>query len=413
MNVTVASAFNPRANSIGFVRWLMAFVVIFSHAGPLAGFYGGKDLGTQWSSEQSFGGVAVAGFFFLSGFLITKSRLGKSSTLRYFWRRAMRIMPAFWLTLLVTAFVLAPIAWIRETGSIEGFFTAREDSPLTYFVNNIFLVMNQPGIAGLGASTPFGGSEWNGSAWTLSFEFAAYILVGILGMVGALRHRIVATVVAGFIILMATLQWLWLDVSRLGPLAADYRVLLLMAPFAFGILFALWGERIPLDDRLALVAIVVAAYTYVYGGWLVFGQYLFLYFLMWFAIRATFLQRWERFGDFSYGIYIIAWPLMQFAAYFGLQNYGWLAYHAVIVVGCHIYAFLSWHLIEKPAMSLKNWTPRWLTWLLATLDPLATPWRRLRARINWPTGQPPMEEASRQDTSGRDTSAEQSKAGAP
>lgn len=386
MTVTVGSAFDPRANSIGFVRWLMAFIVIFSHAGPLAGFYGGKDLGTQWSSEQSFGGVAVAGFFFLSGFLITKSRLGRSSTLRFFWRRVMRIMPAFWATLLVTAFVLAPIAWMRVHGSIDGFFTSPVDSPLTYFLNNVFLVMNQPGIAGMGAETPFGGGEWNGSAWTLSFEFAAYILVGILGMLGALRNRIVATVVAAVIIFCATLQWLWVPLDRLGPVFGDYRVLLLLAPFAFGILFALWGEKIPLDDRLAIAAILVAAYTYAYGGWLAFGQYLFLYFLMWFAIRIRFLNRWERFGDFSYGIYIIAWPLMQFGAYFGLQHYGWIVYHVVIVIGCHVYAFLSWHLIEKPAMSLKNWTPRWLSWAMRRMSPVWEPWRRLRERIAWPTG---------------------------
>ncbi len=29
-------------------------------------------------------------------------------------------------------------------------------------------------------------------------------------------------------------------------------------------------------------------------------------------------------GDFSYGIYIVAWPLMQFGAYFGLEKAGWL-----------------------------------------------------------------------------------------
>lgn len=397
MRVTVASAFNPRANSIGFVRWLMAFMVIFSHAGPLAGFYGGKDLGTQFSSEQSLGGVAVAGFFFLSGFLITKSRLGKSSTLRFFWRRVMRIMPAFWLTLLVTAFVLAPIAWMREAGTIDGFFTAPVDSPLTYFVNNMFLVMRQPSIAEMGTTIPFytihGGFEWNGSAWTLAFEFAAYILVGILGMIGALYHRIVATIVASFIILTATLQWLHISLAQTGTVFSDYRVLLLLAPFAFGILFALWGEKIPLDDRLALAALTIALYTYARGGWLVVGQYLFLYFLMWFAIRATFLQRWERFGDFSYGIYIIAWPLMQFAAYFNLQERGWIIYHLVIVIGCHIYAFLSWHLIEKPAMGLKNWTPRWLAWIYRKIDPWFGPWRRLRARINFPTGQPPVEAA--------------------
>ena len=80
--LTLAEAFDPRANSIGFLRWLMAFLVIFSHAGPLAGFYGGKDLGTTISTEQSLGGVAVAGFFFFSGFLITRSR-ARTGTVSY------------------------------------------------------------------------------------------------------------------------------------------------------------------------------------------------------------------------------------------------------------------------------------------------------------------------------------------
>ena len=54
---SLKESFDPRSNSIGFLRWLMAFMVIFSHAGPLGGFYGGQDLGTQWSTEQSLGGV--------------------------------------------------------------------------------------------------------------------------------------------------------------------------------------------------------------------------------------------------------------------------------------------------------------------------------------------------------------------
>lgn len=145
---SVADLFDPRSNSIGFIRWLLAFMVIFSHAGPLGNFYGGRDLGTQWSEEQSFGGVAVAGFFFFSGFLITKSRLGRSTTARYFWRRVLRIMPAFWTTFLFTAFVLGPIAFMREEGTLSGYFTAQEDSPFTYISNNLFLILNQPNIAG-------------------------------------------------------------------------------------------------------------------------------------------------------------------------------------------------------------------------------------------------------------------------
>lgn len=326
---TVATEFDPRSNSIGFVRWLMAFMVIFSHAGPVGGFYGGEDLGKQWSDEQSLGGVAVVGFFFLSGFLITRSRVNTRSTVRFFWRRLLRIMPAFWLALLVTAFLFGPIAWIRETGSIDGYFTATVDSPLTYFVNNMFLVINQENIAEMGSSTPLAQSiglyHWNGSAWTLGYEFLAYIMVGILGLIGALAHRIVAGVVAVAIIGLATLQWAGALGTTVGPLFTDYRALLLFAPFAFGMLFALFGEKIPIDGRLAIALAIFSAFTFAKGGWLILGQYAFLYVLFWFSVRVKSLRNWERHGDFSYGIYIFAWPIMQLAGYFDLGRFGWLA----------------------------------------------------------------------------------------
>lgn len=366
---SLKEAFNPQSNSIGFLRWFLAFAVIFSHAGPLAGFYGGHDLGTQFSTEQSIGGVAVAGFFFLSGYLITKSRMGRSSTARFFWRRIMRIFPAWFMVLILTAYVLAPIAYNHEHGTLDGFWNATTDSPFTYFSNNMWLPLVQHNIADMGKIIPFftihGGYEWNGSAWTLAFEFTAYILVGVLGMVGALSHRLIGTIIATGIIGLAMMQWFGFgSLTNLAPVFSDYRFLLLMAPFAFGILFALWDDKIMIDNRLAIVLAFVAIWTYGKGGWLVFGQYAFCYVVMWFAIKVQFLRNWDKHGDFSYGIYIVAWPLMQFSAYFGLEKAGWLVYHVVIVAACHVYAYLSWHLIERPALQLKDWTPRWGTWLL-------------------------------------------------
>ncbi|MDQ1177114.1 acyltransferase [Microbacterium sp. SORGH_AS_0421] len=361
---TLAAAFDPRRNSIGFLRWFLAFAVIFSHAGPIAGFYGGKDLGTQWSDEQSLGGVAVCGFFFLSGFLITRSKMGRSTTPRFFWHRILRIYPGWFLALLTTAFVLAPIAWYREKGTWDGFWNATSDSPLTYFVNNFTLILHQLNIAGMGKSIPqyaHGISDWNGSAWTLAFEFGAYLLVGALGVFGALANRLVGTLVASGIIALAMLQWLGLGLGNLPtalPILSDFRALLLLAPFAWGIIFCLWMDRIPIDDRMAVACLAIAFATYAKGGWLVLGQYAFAYFIMWFAVRVP-ITRWDRYGDFSYGIYIIGWPLMVFATYFGLQKHGLVIYHVVVIIGVHLYAVLSWHLIEKPAMSLKNWTPRW------------------------------------------------------
>ena len=152
---SLKASFDPRSNSIGFLRWLMAFMVIFSHAGPSAGFYGGHDLGTQWSDEQSLGGVAPSpGSSSCPASSSPRARWGARSTPRYFWRRIMRIFPGWFLILLVTAFVFAPIAWVRETGSIDGFWDATVDSPLTYFSNNMWLPLNQHGIAGMGTSDP-------------------------------------------------------------------------------------------------------------------------------------------------------------------------------------------------------------------------------------------------------------------
>jgi peptidoglycan/LPS O-acetylase OafA/YrhL len=373
---TVANAFSSRANSIGFFRWLLAFSVIFSHAGPLAGFYGQEDLGTQLSDEQSLGGVAVAGFFFFSGFLITRSR-ARTGMIRYFWRRVLRIMPAFWCALLLTAFVLGPIAWIREQGAISGYWSAPSDSPFTYVFQNMSLVLNQRNIAEMGTSLPYadiGGYDWNGSAWTLQYEFKAYILVGVLGIVGYAASRWVSTIAALGIIAFNALLWSGhiAPATWSGPLAAPFGHQLLtdpfnpmlIAPFALGMLFAVWGKYIPVSDVLAVVGIVVAYLTYDFGGWNVGGQFVLLYFLMWAAIRWTKLQHWEKYGDFSYGVYIFAWPLMQFSSYFGLEKAGMIAYFAVIVVVTHVIAFCSWHLIEKPAMSLKDWSP---TPLLAAL----------------------------------------------
>ena len=365
---SVASSFSGRANSIGFFRWLLAFSVIFSHAGPVAGFYGQEDLGIQISDEQSLGGVAVAGFFFFSGFLITRSR-ARTGIVRYFWRRCLRIMPAFWCALLLTAFVLGPIAWVQEQGSISGYFSAERDNPLTYVWQNMFLVLDQRNIAGMGTSVPYadiGGFDWNGSAWTLQYEFKAYILVGVLAVVGHAASRWVSTAAAVAIIVFNGLLWsghinlaTWdtpLSAPFGHPFLSDPYNPMLIAPFAFGMLFAIWGKYIPVSDVLAVAGIVAAYLAYDFGGWNVWGQYGLLYFLMWAAIRWTRLQHWEKYGDFSYGVYIFAWPLMMFACYFGLHEAGMLPYFAVIVVAAHVIAFASWHLIEKPAMSLKDWS---------------------------------------------------------
>lgn len=372
---SLREAFDPRNNSIGFLRWAMAFMVIFSHAGPVAGIFGGVDVGAQWGAETSLGGVAVTGFFFLSGMLITRSMMRSRSPIRYLWHRVVRIYPAWFLILIVTALLLAPLAWIHEYGTVRGFLSAPVDSPLTYVFNNFTLILSQWGIAGTGGSThavQVGYTTWNGSAWTLMYEFACYLGVLVLGLIGALSGRIIGATVAAGILLLSTFQALHVgDLGASLQVLSNPQVLQLVAPFAFGMLIELFNEKIPFDDALGIAMLVIAALCWWRGGWFLFGQYAFAYGLIWFGTRVKALSGWDRHADLSYGIYIAGWPIMFLAAEYGLPSVaGGSVYLLVVIVAVHLYAYASWVLIEKPALDLKHWTPRWLA-RLKHIDPVA------------------------------------------
>ena len=197
----------------------------------------------------------------------------------------------------------------------------------------------------------------------------AVVLVAILGLFGALANRKVGGAFALVLIALNALQWMGAgQVSNVNYLLRDPFMLMFMGPFAFGMLFTLYGDKIPMDSRLAWGGLIFGLLSYASGGWNIVGQYGFLYFLMYLAIRLP-LQNWEKHGDLSYGIYIYAWPIMAFAAYFHLQDRGWIAYHLTVVVTVHILAYLSWHLIEKPAMSQKNYLPGWMDKLIEHFRP--------------------------------------------
>ncbi len=104
-------AFNPRKNSLTFLRFFLANLVIFSHCYPLGGFGSESLLG---SNKESYGSLAVESFFILSGFLITRSYTTSSSIWRFLWHRFLRIFPGFWICLVVTVLIFAPIIYWSE-----------------------------------------------------------------------------------------------------------------------------------------------------------------------------------------------------------------------------------------------------------------------------------------------------------
>jgi peptidoglycan/LPS O-acetylase OafA/YrhL len=359
----LAVAFSSRNNSFGFLRWLFAVLVIFDHTYPLGGFANGLDPVRRWSmGQESLGGISVAGFFVISGFLITRSRL-KSGTARFLWHRFLRIFPGFWVCLLVTAFVLAPLAWHHERGGVLGVLAAGRGGPTDYVRHNLWLNMHQYGIANLLTATPFGkvsGGAWDGSLWTLIYEFHCYLLIALLGLTGVLSgHRWLVLVLTAALY-TATVSYsidpIWQ--GKVLPILADYNVARFTFLFMLGSVFALYAERILYDDRLAILAALVAAWSLHKGGWLLLGYPAFGYVVLALAIRLP-LQRVGRRADLSYGIYIYAFPIQMLLAEHSLQRQGGpLLFSLVSLLLASIAAFISWHLVEKMALRLKDWSPR-------------------------------------------------------
>lgn len=110
--VSIADALAGHRNSLGVIRLVLASAVIFAHAYPLGGFGAGPWL-TYTNNQVSLGSLAVLGFFAISGYLITKSGLN-ADVLQYLWRRVLRIFPAFWVVLLIGAFVVGPLVWVAN-----------------------------------------------------------------------------------------------------------------------------------------------------------------------------------------------------------------------------------------------------------------------------------------------------------
>jgi peptidoglycan/LPS O-acetylase OafA/YrhL len=362
MGRSLSETFSGRSNSFGFLRWVLATLVIVGHSYPLGGFGGATDPLYDWTgTQESFGGLAVAGFFIISGFLITRSWRTHPTVFRFLWHRFLRIFPAFWVCMLLTAFAFAPLVWWLQQGDLDGFLSQPAPSPTGYVLSNAWLVMNQYVIGDLLTGTPYGsvaGGVWNGSLWTLSYEFACYLVVAVLGAVGLIaRHRgFVAALTGLAYMVMVTNQADPSLVGRLVPLFSDVWAGRFLFLFLLGSVIALFADRIEINDRLGVLALFVCVATMYGGGWIAVGYPALAYVLMWLAVRLP-LSAFDRPGDFSYGTYIYAFPVQMLLAQVGVHRLGLAAYMVSAIVVTSVLAALSWHLVEKHALRLKRWTP--------------------------------------------------------
>lgn len=332
-------------NSFGVIRFLLAAAVLVSHAFYL--YFG------RVSSEPLYGVTgytlgqhAVQVFFFLSGVLVAQS-LAQSSSLRdYLTARLLRIFPALIVCVLVTAYGLGP--WL-STLDREAYLG--DPGVITYVLKTVSLSTGSATLPGLYEANTVPGAV-NTSLWTLKYEVLCYALLAGIGAVALMSGRVAAVVG-----LVAAL-WFALMVTWRPELVPGATIVTVLGYFSLffgaGAVAYLLRDQIRLHGAIVLALGAFAAYA-LKTTFAEIGMALFLgYGALW--LGTVRFGRWRAFAntsDYSYGVYIYSMPVTQTLLL--LQPDVNLGSLILATFGLTlIAAFLSWELIERPALALRH-----------------------------------------------------------
>ena len=334
-----------RDNNFNLIRMVAASAVLVSHAFPITLGSGAAEP-LEALLDRSLGSLAVMIFFAISGFLIARSFDRSPRLADWLAARIMRLFPGLLVVLLLTAFVLGPLVTVLPP---EVYF--RDPTVGTYVLRNLVLVSQQYGLPGVFETLPFP-EAINGSLWTLFYEVLCYGGVLLVGLAGALdRPRRALWIFAALLAVYALLCLPAVE-SGLHPKIVSLRKLAL--PFAIGTALYVWRDRVPLGwGWVAGLGAVAAAlhdtvlFREIFVFWLSYTVFALAY------LPGGRIRRYNDFGDYSYGIYIYAFPVQQtmmdlFGPMTPLEN---MAMAFPVTLAC---AVLSWRLVEKPGLAARH-----------------------------------------------------------
>lgn len=325
-------------NNLGALRIFAAALVILGHSFVMVGAEPPAWFGVGVHT------LAVRVFFAISGYLVAGSWLADPAPLRFTARRALRIMPALVVTVLLTVAILGP-----ATTALPWRTYAMHPETRTYLWNALLAPYYAlPGVFQDGR--PF--TAVNGSLWSLPVEAAMYSLLPFY----AGRRRVAAVAVLAFAAAFAfTAVWpaqvqpvlYWTSI----PFGLRYA-----SDFVLGAGLRVWRLERWLNLQAALAVVALLALLPpgpgLQAGLLLAVPYVVLAFGI--ASPAVF-GRVGRRHDLSYGLYLWGGPVGQTGVSLfgvGLGAWGLLAWTLPVAAAL---AWASWHLVERLCLA---WKPR-------------------------------------------------------
>lgn len=351
----IADYARGRDNNFNLLRMFAASTVIYSHAFPIV--HGLTAAGQpNWSGDWLFdwsgvasGGAAVQVFFAMSGFLVAQSLSRHPSVKIFLGARALRLLPALFVSVLVTVFALGLVFT-----SLSAAEYLRRGEVWSYLSHNLTLrCIPTAALPGLFEFNPYP-KVANGSLWTLTWEVFMYLSLAAAFALGLLRRTAWLTLAVGVVYVAAF-------ASHEGKLRLPG--LLWFPGYFFGYFYCgvlLWvhRRRIPGSRALLLLAVAVLALVLDRYQTSALARLLYPAVLAYAVISLALIpdglmRRYNSVGDYSYGVYIYAFPVEQLMIQSIPRLNPW-ELSGLTLLATLLLAVPSWHLLEEPMLALKQ-----------------------------------------------------------
>lgn len=322
-------------NSFDFLRFLFAFNILLGHLAELSQNSSLQDL--LWFSNTK---ISIDGFFVISGFLVAKSYCNSSSIKSYFMKRAKRILPAYLAVIVMSTLLL----FLFSNLSFIGYF-ANINTWLYFLWNSIFLNFMHPCLPGVFENNLV--CTVNGALWTIKIEEGFYLILPLLFFI---IKKIKRPVLILMVVYLFSIVYSYFLIYKFNKPELAKQLPGSMAYFSVGILIYLNFEAFfKYKYQLLLISVLFLCFNRLlqFDLFLIYPL-VFGIIVISLAYSLTAFKNFGKYGDFTYGLYICHFPIIQITRHFDLYNKFNPYFVGIgVIVVAFVLAVLSWNLVEK------------------------------------------------------------------
>ena len=289
----------PKENAFNAIRFLLCLIVLLMHS------FGVVKIHNAYLLD---GHIAVCGFFILSGFWVTKSYFSSDSLKTFFIKRAKKILPMYYISVIGFSLICSYFSDLP----------AKEYFGLNYFKyifwNSLFLNFICPSLPGC-----FKGEAVNGALWTIKLEIEFYLILPLIMFIWKKlkTNKSKNAFLAALYILSVVYNLLlrkYAGTLHL-PKQLEHQLPGFISFFVSGMfIFLNWNLFLKVKNYLLLPSVAIYILHYVTKTEILFPMG-FAVIIVWSALAFKKLQLIGNNIDFSWGMYLFHFPIMQIIYY--------------------------------------------------------------------------------------------------